>query len=218
MKKSAMYVVIFILLLIAVVIFCIVRMAPSSEPAGPSAAPAQTADMSTPTLINTPAPEETPEPTPTPVPESTPTPAPTPTPEPTPEPTPSGNSLGSGSFSSDTGTGLELVVSWAARDAGNGTAELSMTISARSYSFHTSALPGSITLTVDGVSYNLGSAAVDYDGADITTSQLASRTVSVTLGSDGRANPGITADWNYRGSYGGTELETITASGSADIG
>ena len=218
MKRSAMYVVIFILLLIAVVIFCIVRMAPSSEPAGPSAEPTQTADMSTPVPISTPAPEETPEPTSTPTPESTPTPTPAPAPTPTPVPTPSGASLGSGSFSSETGTGLELIVSWEARDAGNGTAELSMTISARSYSLHTSALPGSITLTVDGVSYNLGSAAVDYDGADLTTSRLAGKTVSVTLGPDGRANPGITADWNYRGSYGGTELDTITAYGSAYIG
>lgn len=219
MKKSAMYVVVFILLLIAVVIFCIVRMTPGEEQTPPSAEPSQTVQINTPEPVSTPAPvEESPEITAQPSAEPVPTAQPTPEPIQTPEPTPVETPLGQGSFSSETGTGLELVVSWTAMSAGADTARLDIVISASSYSFFTSELPGSISLTVDGVSYSLGSSAVEYDGNDMILSKLAEKSVSIALDSTGRANPGITVMWNYRGSYGGTELENLLAIGSADIG
>ena len=217
MKKSALYVVLLLLLLIVAAVLSISRLQLEDAFGGDdgvsvSDSPEQKllADTQpTPTVEPTPTPAPTP--TPTPVPTPTPTPQPTPTPAPTPQPP---VSLGSGSFRSDTGTALNLVVNWSAVSTGSDSAELTVVIELESYSLFTSALPGSIALTVNGAAYSLGSPGINYDGTDLVHTVLASQSVTVARGSA----VDIAVDWSYRGSYGGTQLDVISAAGSAAIG
>lgn len=218
-KKSALYVVLLLLLLIVAAVLCISRLQLEDAFGGDdeisvSDSPEQNLPVDTqptPTIEPTPEPTPAPTPTPTPVPMPTPTPQPTPTPAPTPQPP---VSLGSGSFRSDTGTVLNLVVNWSAVSTGSDSAEMTVVIELESYSLFTSALPGSISLTVNGTAYSLGSPGINYDGTDLVHTVLASQSVAVARGS----TVDIAVDWSYRGSYGGTQLDVISAVGSVAIG
>ena len=222
MKKSALYVVLLLLLLIVAAVLSISRLqmedfAPGSEDVSASEAPEQTlpAESLPPRAENTPEPTPAPTPTPVPTPIPTPTPKPTPAPTPTPVPTPQPPvNLGSGSFRSDTGTALNLVVDWSAVSTGSDSAKVTVEIALESYSLFTSALPGSITLTVNGAIYSLGSPEISYDGAGQITTVLASQ--SVTVGRNTAFD--ITVDWHYGGRYGGTQLDVISAAGYATVG
>ncbi|MCD8191382.1 MAG: hypothetical protein LUD55_01080 [Oscillospiraceae bacterium] len=212
MKKSGWYVIIFIILLIVVAAFCALRLTgdSDSEAAEPTQAVTQTETSALPAeqpaQTETPA-AETPEPTPTPTPE----PMPEPTPEPTPEiPT---NITASGSFASYTGTNLNLAVDWYTVVSEDGEAILTVTASAQSYSFQAEALWNSLTFTINGESYSCGTPAIDCDSETLTETPLGSYTITVPYGS-----VEITVDWDYRGEYGGVELDHIIASGTAYVG
>ena len=214
MKKSALSVVLLLVLLAVTAVLSISRLREEDAFRGSEDA----AVSATPEPTPSPTPTPTPTPTATPTPEPTPTPAPTPTPTPTPEPTPTPPpvpvNLGSGSFRSDTGTALNLLVNWSAESIDADSAQLTVNIELESYSLFTSALPGSITLTVGGTAYSLGSPAVNYDGTAMIHTVLASQNLTVARGS----SVDIAVDWYYRGSYGGTPLDVISAAGSAAIG
>lgn len=217
MKRSAAYVVV---LLIVVVIAAVLSI-------NILFGPERTKATEPPQGIHTPVPEtEAPTPaTQTETPKATETPAPTPTETPvietrapleTPEPTPTEAPLpvdAGGSFSSATGTYLNLVVDWAAYTAPDGSTKLRVDLSASSYSFFTSALYQGLELTVGGQTYTANSPEISYGGPDLITTPMASFTVDAPTG-----NVGITAVWHYRGSYSGVELDDITASGTAFIG
>ena len=174
----------------------------------PEPVPTPEVPIFTPVPVSTPTPEPTPSPTPVP----TPTPRPTPTPEPSPTPTPYQRpAVRSGSFQSDTGTGLNLLVEWKAYGL-SGNYEVAVDVSAVSYGFYTDALYNSIVITVGEQSVALSSPAVRYDGEELVTTPLVSHSLD--------ADPGIvpiSVVWNYKGSYSGVELESITASGTADL-
>ena len=153
----------------------------------------------------------------TPVQTPTPTPSPTPTPTPEPPDDPDGNSnygqsLGSGSFSSASGTSMDLVVSWTATGTGDAAA-LAVNVSVRCYSIHCGALWDSLTITVGGQSHTYSSPALNYDGGAPTTLSLGSATVNVPASS----TQSISVSWNFKGSYGETDLEYLTAYGTASI-
>ena len=220
MKKSGIYVALIIVLLIGAAVISISRLNiwGDKNAAENTPAPMETGDV----------PDKTPEPaavtqTPEPVPEETPEvtepavteePVPVNTPEPTAAPD---TSLGQGEFSSDTGTALNIIVNWKAYSVGSGV-RLDIDISAGSYSLYTSKLPGSISLTVGGETCTLDSPEISYGGEEAMTTLLASRSFEIPLDSSGKASPDIAVVWNYRGSYGGVELENISAIGTAEIG
>lgn len=226
MRKSAIYVLLFMVLLMAAVVICFIRIEfPDSgeaeaqetwqiENTDPvvakpvdSALPDPTERVdATPPVTTTPTVEPTAQPTAKPT--AAPTVAPTPIVTETPR-----TLVNQGSFASDTGTALNIVVRWAAYTAGGGNTELEIDISASHYSFYTSALPGSITLTVNGASYTLGSPEIQYGGDAQLSTLLCEKTLSITSDS---VDIGVV--WSYRGSYGGTELDEISAYGTANIG
>ena len=153
-------------------------------------------------------PTPTPEATPTPTPEPTPTPSPTPSPEPSAEPTP--EPARSGSFRSDTGTGLEIVVDWSLSGSGAET-RLSLTLSAESYSLQTREIWKGAALTLGGEAFEFDTEAVDFAGPGQGTSVLG--TLEAVI--DGSILPAqAELSWHFQGSYGGEELEYITASGT----
>lgn len=206
MKKFNISIIVVLLCLIVGTVLCIQSIigrdtAETPPPQAPTPSPVETPVL---------PPEKTPEPTPTPKPIPKPTPTPTPTPKPTPTPY-KPPAVRSGSFRSDTGTGLNLLVEWSAY-ALSGNYQVDVAVSALSYGFYTDALYDSITITVGGKSVVVSSPKVSYDGDELVTTPLVSHSLD--------ADPGIvpiSVVWNYKGSYSGVELESITASGTADL-
>ncbi len=221
MRKSALYVLMFMMLLIAAVVICFIRIElPGGREPQVSEAPVSSAPVTEAPKVSE-APEETPAVTPpviTQAPAATPAPTPVPTPAPTPAPTPMPTQpprrmINQGSFVSDSGTALNIVVEWAAYAASGSNTELEISVSASHYSFYTSALPGSVSVSVNGVSSSMGSPEIQYGGSAQLLTKFGTVTVPVSTDS-----VDISVSWNYRGSYGGTRLDEISAYGTVNIG
>lgn len=180
---------------------------PSTVVSSVTMAPEQTQ----PAVVPEPA-ENTPEPAPTPVPvtpepTAVPTPEPTavPTPEPTPEPTPAPSD---GSFSSDTGTSLNLIVNWRAEDLGNGTTRVHVDGTVSSYSLYVTGT--SVTVSFGGQTVTASGNPITLDeSVSRTETGLFSATIDVPKGTAGT----MSVDWAYKGTYSGVSLPTISASG-----
>ena len=135
-------------------------------------------------------------------PAATPVPTPSPTPPSTPSPTPPDSA--SGTLRSNTGTGLNIVADWSL----SGTT-LTVKVSAESYSLYSQGAWHAGSVTVGGQTYYFDTQAIEYDGPSLGTHELGSVTIS------GVSAPAqIEVGWHFQGTYGGTELDTITASGT----
>lgn len=161
--------------------------------------------------------------TPAPVVSATPTPAPTPTPTPAPTPTPTpppaqyGESLGSGTFKSDTGTGLNLRADWSAKTVSDSKIEITIKVSVDSYSLHLQAVPYAVKLSVNGEYVSMDAPAVDYDGNSATNTVFGSKTFSVTLSEGSSASIPAAIEWHFGGTYGGEALDVIECGGSISV-
>lgn len=123
-----------------------------------------------------------------------------------------GQVISSGSFSSQTGTKLNLLVNWSATVDGNGQKSLTVTVSATSYSLYAAGLPNGLELSVNGMTYTATPYAINYGGNSFVANTLGSFTVPNVFGP-----ATITASWRFNGSYSGAWLGTITASGVASF-
>ena len=209
MKRYTAYVTVALVMVLAVAAVSIRLFFREQKPPAPTEEPpaATVTETETP-----PTPTETPVDTPTPAPPLTPPvvtppPAPPQTVAPTVPPTPTlPPATASGSFSSATGTGLNLVADWRSYIDGSGNRKLRVDLSAQSYAFSTDALWNALELTVNGVTYSANSPAVNYTGDNLRNTPLASFTVDVPSG-----NVSLSAVWHYKGSYSGVELNDISA-------
>lgn len=207
-NPAGLLVAIMMLLLIVVALFIILRSCAAGEPETTPTPPAATLEPS-------PAGTDTPE---SAAPSAAPEPSPTPTEAPTPEPTPQPAITGSGSFRSDTGTGLNLVADWAAASSGNGKVTVTVALSVESYSLQCGPVYNGATVTVNGESRSFSTPTIDYDGADsLASSSLGSAVFTVGPNSDGSLSAPVTASWAFGGSYSGTELKVITAEGVISV-
>ncbi len=123
-----------------------------------------------------------------------------------------GSVLNSGSFQSDTGTGLNIRVDWSAVRGVTGEKTLEVLVSTLSYSLNSIEMPGGVELTVNGDVYVGKSAAVNYSGRSQITSPLASFSVPNLSGT-----VQLGAVWHFKGSYSGVALGDIRASGTAVV-
>lgn len=121
-----------------------------------------------------------------------------------------GEVISSGSFSSQTGTHLNLLVSWNAVGDAFGQKTLYITLSSTSYSLQAAALPNSLELTVNGMTYVATPNAVNYSGNTLATNTLASFQIPSAV-----SPASIQAAWRFNGVIGGVPLNTIYASGIA---
>ena len=149
-----------------------------------------------------------PESSPTPPVEPTVEPTASPTPSPTPTPAPA---AASGSFKSDTGTGLNIVADWTLTPNSDGTYTLGLTLSAESWSLYTVDSWHAAKLELGGSSWEFDTKALSYDGPGLGTNELGSMTATV---SSSALPATATLTWNFQGSYGGTELPKIVATGT----
>ena len=131
---------------------------------------------------------------------------------------PTGTSLGSGSFRSDSGTSINIHADWNAVVSGTNTVDITVTAYVDSYSLYTTASPDVLNIAVDGQYFSLASPAIEIP----TTTQpistkINSRTVTVTLSGGETRNIPVEVLWHYRGTYGGTYLDSIECGGNITL-
>ena len=128
---------------------------------------------------------------------------------------PVGTNIGSGSFRSDTGTGLNIRADWAAVISGQATVDITVTVYAECYSLYTTATPGALNIALDGQYVSLASPAIERDGtAGAGSVEINSRTFTVSLVSGEHREIPLDVTWLYRGSYSGVSLDTIECGGN----
>ena len=118
--------------------------------------------------------------------------------------------IASGSFTSNTGTQLNLQVNWSAQSGGAGQKTLYVDVCANSYSLYSNG--GAVELTANGLLYAASAAPVNYGGKTPVTNRLASFAIQ---GVSGAVN--LSAVWHFNGTYSGRAIGDIRASGIANV-
>ena len=207
MKKQTAYIFaafIVVLLILAIVIMWLTGGIGSDTPEA-SATPGTASD--TPRQTQFVIPTETPAPTATPA-VQTPAATTTPTPEPTPE-QPSGTVIGSGSFDSSTGVGINTHTVWTAAEQSDGSVKLSLSVYIRSYTVQIG--QRAIGISVGGSSSSGITRAVSVDSPNAQTDTLIyTYTTTVERGS----SIPVSIDWNYKGQYSGKDIDVISSESS----
>ena len=121
-----------------------------------------------------------------------------------------GEVVSAGSFASQTGTSLNLLVNWNAMADAFGQKTLYVTVSATSYSLYSAANPNTLELNVNGMSYVATPNAISYGGNTQVTNTLASFQIPSAV-----SPASISAAWRFNGVISGVPLNTIYASGTA---
>ena len=119
---------------------------------------------------------------------------------------------GSGSFMSNTGTSLNIVVNWYAGVDNFGNRGLMVVVGATSGNLMASAIANSVELNVNGMMYAASNNAINYMGGGMTTNTLATFTIPNVYGT-----VSITAVWHFNGTYGGVPIGSVYASGYASV-
>ncbi len=209
MKKQTAYIFaafIVVLLILAIVIMWLTGGIGSDTPEA-SVVPGTASESPRQTQFVIPT--ETPEPTATPA-VQTPevSAAPSPTPVPTPE-QPSGTVIGSGSFDSSTGVGINTHTVWTAAEQSDGSVKLTLAVYARSYTVQVG--QRAIGISVGGSSASGITRAISVDAPNAQTDTLIyTYTAAVERGS----SLSVSIDWNYKGQYSGKDIDVISSSAS----
>ena len=122
-----------------------------------------------------------------------------------------GEVTASGSFSSNTGTALNLIVFWSAVNNG-GQKTLNVTVSSSSYSLYCSDSYGGVELSVNGMTYVSSTPAINYGGNSIVTNTLASFSIPNVSGP-----VSLNAVWHFNGTYSGVSIGDVRASGTVIV-
>ena len=209
-KIKAVLVIIVFLLIVAVAASWFVSREEKARSEAEAAAAAAAAAAVTPEPTPVPTPEPTAvliTPKPTPVPTPKPTPAPTPVP---PTPTPVivyGETLGTGSFASQTGTGLDLKVDWGVVTLSANEITVSITVSVYSGALYSNAVP--LGIHVGGEYVTLNSNPVSYDGGGMSYHTLGSKNFTVMAPAGQTTSVPVEISWHFGGTYGGVDLPVI---------
>ena len=190
---------------------------------GESAAPAQTeAPAPTPapaTPAPTPAPTPTPVPTPDPYIDTPATPVPTmqPLPTPTGTPTPEGKELGTGTFRSETGVGLNVRAEWTANVMDAKHVRVTMRIWLDSYSLHLIQVNNCVNVSVGESFVSANAPAVDIDDNSAHQTLLATteHVINVADG-ESRSFP-VQVEYQFGGVYQQRELPVIECGGAIEL-
>lgn len=113
-----------------------------------------------------------------------------------------------GSFSSNTGTNLNMTVSWRTEDLGNGNTRVYVMGTVSSYSIDVMNTRVSISFGSYSATAT-GSAIQVEDDSARRESPLFSTSLDVPAGTSGT----MTVEWAFNGSYSGVSLPTVQASG-----
>ena len=128
------------------------------------------------------------------------------TPTPTPE-APSGTVIGSGSFDSSTGVGLNTHTAWTAAEQADGSVKLTLSVYVRSYTLEIG--QRSIAISVNGATSGGLTRSFSVDSPNSQTDTLI-YTYSTTVQKGSAVS--VSVDWNYKGQYSGQDLDVISSS------
>ena len=117
-----------------------------------------------------------------------------------------GSTIASGSFTSNTGTQLNLLVNWSVQTDGY----LYVDVCATSYSLYSNG--GGVELTANGMVYTATASSVNYGGSSPVTNRLASFAIPGLSGA-----VSLSAVWHFNGSYSSTPIGDIRASGVVNV-
>ena len=121
---------------------------------------------------------------------------------------PAGEAGNSGRFTSNTGTGLELLVDWTTYTDENGTDMVRFDISIESYSIYVGSRVNGIVIKLGGQTKKLDSGEITYASGPKKTFLLGSCTMELPS-----ATAQAEVSWDFFGSYKDTPMDQITASG-----
>ena len=195
----------------------VVHLPGESAAPAPTEAPAPTPVPATP--APTPVPTPTPEPTRDPYIDTPATPVPTlqPLPTPTGTPTPEGEELGTGTFRSETGVGLNVRAEWTANVMDAKHVRVTMQIWLDSYSLHLIQVNNCVNVSV-GESYVTANApAVDLDDNSAHQTLLATTEHVVNLADGESRSFPVQVEYQFGGTYQQQELPVIECGGTIEI-
>ena len=195
----------------------VVHLPGESAAPAPTEAPAPTPVPATP--APTPVPTPTPEPTRDPYIDTPATPVPTlqPLPTPTGTPTPEGEELGTGTFRSETGVGLNVRAEWTANVMDAKHVRVTMQIWLDSYSLHLIQVNNCVNVSV-GESYVTANApAVDIDDNSAHQTLLATTEHVVNLADGESRSFPVQVEYQFGGTYQQQELPVIECGGAIEL-
>ena len=195
----------------------VVHLPGESAAPAPTEAPAPTPVPATP--APTPAPTATPEPTRDPYIDTPATPVPTlqPLPTPTGTPTPEGEELGTGTFRSETGVGLNVRAEWTANVMDAKHVKVTVQIWLDSYSLHLIQVNNCVNVSV-GESYVTANApAVDIDDNSAHQTLLATTEHVVNLADGESRSFPVQVEYQFGGTYQQQELPVIECGGAIEL-
>ena len=190
MKKTAAPALILIFLILAVGIFVVFRVSRSDAP-----------DMNHPGAATA-----TPEPTATAVPTAMPEPTATPV------PTAAPSYEQTGSFHSNTGANINLIVKWSVTGSGNALT-LKLDAYVESYALVTGDRSSDVVFNVGGSVTYASSKAIRLENVGLTESYLGSTSVEISSGTDIPVN----VTWYFNGTYSNQSISTIVAEDTIHI-
>ena len=127
---------------------------------------------------------------------------------------PGGKIIASGSFSSSTGTALNIRTSYSAVTVDSNTVRVDVSATL-SY--------GALTANSNKVTFKLGSQtssrtapSINYSGSGASTN-LGSTSFTVNLSSGHSTSLGLNVSWYFGGSYSGVPIDYVTASGTVNL-
>lgn len=229
--KAVLFIIVF-LLVIAVAVNLLMDMQ-SERKADATPTDDPYANTVTPSVETQPA-LETPQPTPaiapstaptaTPVPATqVPTQAPTPTPVPaaTPESVqpviPQGEVIGSGSFTSDTGTPLNLRADWTATVLDAERVEVTVNVYLVSYQIEVRELYNAVNVSVGDQYASADSPAIKWENNTRLETLLASTVHTLSLPSGSSASFPLAAQYQFGGTYSKVDLPVIECGGTIEL-
>lgn len=222
-KIKAVLAVIIVLLAVAVVCSWVVSkeaaQAPVEETPVPSSAELTPEPTPSPTAVLI-----TPKPTPVPTPKPTPVPTPEPTPVQyfTPSPTPAyvgdlGLTVANGTFSSQSGVGLELVAGYTVTAINAEEVSVTLNVGVSSYALYIGDSPNSLLIQVGGQYITMSSPAVSYDGPALATHTFGSQTVTVRAPAGSTTNISVDVNWQFNGTYSGQAIPSLECGGTITV-
>lgn len=227
--KAVLFIIVF-LLAIAVAINLLVDMqserkaeaTPTGDPYANTVTPSIETQPAVETAQPTPAaapstaPTATPVPA-TPVPTLTPTPVPTATPEPAQPIIPQGEVIGSGSFTSDTGTPLNIRADWTATVLDSENVEVTVNVYLISYQIEVRELYDAVNVSVGDQYASANSPAIKWENNTRLESLLASTVHTLRLPSGSSASFPLAAQYQFGGTYSKVELPVIECGGTIEL-
>ena len=117
--------------------------------------------------------------------------------------------IASGSFVSNSGTNLNLLVNWSVVKDITGQKTLQVAVSATSYALVSRELYNGVQMTLNGVTYSTNSSAINYRGSAMVTNPLAYFSIPNYNGP-----AAVSVVFHFNGTLSGKPVNDIIATGT----